>query len=161
MVNNTIKIVIKKILVIFRIRLSETQVNGLVEFMKFCLVGVSNSIIYYLFYFLGLHIFNIFLIEDNYVTAHSVAFIVSIFWSYLWNRIFVFRAKDNISTVGSLIKTFITYSFTGLVLNNILLVLWVQRLHISAYIAPLINLIINVPLNYLINKYWSLKKHKR
>ena len=57
-----------------------------------------------------------------------------------------------------MIKTYISYSFTGLFLSSILLVLWVQVLGISEFIAPIINLLISVPLNFIINKFWAFKK---
>ena len=57
----------------------------------------------------------------------------------------------------ALLKTYVSYSFTGLFLNGILLVLWVRVLHISEFAAPLINLLFSVPLNFLMNKLWAFK----
>jgi len=57
----------------------------------------------------------------------------------------------------ALIKTYISYSFTGLFLNSALLVLWVDVLHISEFVAPIVNLLISVPLNFIINKFWAFK----
>lgn len=61
------------------------------------------------------------------------------------------------SLLKSLLKTYVSYSFTGLFLNSILLVLWVQVFHINEFIAPIINLLVSVPLNFIINKYWAFK----
>ena len=58
----------------------------------------------------------------------------------------------------ALVKTFISYSFTGLFLSSVLLVLWVQVMHISEFVAPIINLLVTVPLNFIINKLWAFKK---
>jgi putative flippase GtrA len=57
----------------------------------------------------------------------------------------------------ALAKTYVSYSFTGLFLNSILLILWVKVLGISEYIAPIINLLVSVPLNFIINKFWAFK----
>ncbi len=38
------------------------------------------------------------------------------------------------------------------------MVLWVDMLHISEFLAPVINLLFNVPVNFLINKFWAFKK---
>ena len=57
----------------------------------------------------------------------------------------------------ALLKTYVSYSFTGLFLCTALLVLWVQVLHISEFVAPLINLVVSVPVNFLINKFWAFK----
>ncbi|WP_294218999.1 hypothetical protein [Pseudobutyrivibrio sp.] len=37
-------------------------------------------------------------------------------------------------------KTYISYSFTGLFLNSILMVLWVQVVGTSEFVAPIINI---------------------
>ena len=57
----------------------------------------------------------------------------------------------------SLLKTFVSYSFTGLFLNNILLYIWIQIFHISEFMAPFMNLVVSVPINFLINKFWAFK----
>lgn len=57
----------------------------------------------------------------------------------------------------ALIKTYISYSFTGLFLNSILLILWVKICGMSEFVAPILNLLISVPLNFLINKFWAFK----
>lgn len=57
----------------------------------------------------------------------------------------------------ALVKTYISYSFTGLFLNTLLLYILVQTLHVSEFIAPVFQLLINVPINFLINKFWAFK----
>lgn len=57
----------------------------------------------------------------------------------------------------ALIKTYISYSLTGLFLNSILLILWVKICGMSEFVAPILNLLISVPLNFLINKFWAFK----
>jgi len=42
-----------------------------------------------------------------------------------------------------------------------LLIFWVKVLHISEFIAPILNLLISVPLNFVINKYWAFKSSKK
>lgn len=58
-------------------------------------------------------------------------------------------------------KTYMSYSFTEVFVSNALLYLEIDRLGISKDIAPLINLSVTVPLNYLLNKYWAFReRHK-
>ena len=59
---------------------------------------------------------------------------------------------------AALFKTYVSYGFTGLILNNILLVLWISVLHMNKMIAPIINLIINIPINFFLNKIWAFGK---
>jgi len=75
--------------------------------------------------------------------------------------VFELKNGENRSLWKSLLKTYVSYSFTGLFLNSVLLFLWVDVFHISEYIAPFINLFINVPINFLINKFWAFKKEKQ
>ena len=59
---------------------------------------------------------------------------------------------------AALFKTYVSYGFTGLILNNILSVLWVSVLHISKMLAPIINLVISIPINFFMNKLWAFGK---
>ena len=92
--------------------------------------------------------------------AQVIAFVLSVLWSFYWNRKYVFNSEDGeaVSWYKALIKTYISYAFTGLFLNTVLSVLWVQILGISKMIAPIVNLLISVPLNFIMNKFWAFKK---
>ena len=57
----------------------------------------------------------------------------------------------------ALLKTYLAYGFTGIILNNILSWLWITKFGISKFIAPVINLIVSVPLNFIINKLWAFR----
>ena len=72
----------------------------------------------------------------------------------------VFRAKEGEKRdwLPALLKTYVSYAFTSLFLSEVLLALWVKVLGISAYIAPLINLLITVPLNFVLQKYWAFRE---
>lgn len=129
-----------------------------IRFVKFGIVGISNTAISYIFYviillllqWLGL------LPYEDYLIAQIVGYVLSIFWAFFWNYRYVFEQSDNKWYV-ELWKSFIAYSFTGLILSTVLLYLWVDVFHISKLIAPIINLIITVPLNFIINKCWAFK----
>ena len=96
----------------------------------------------------------------DYIVAQIIQFILSVLWSFYWNNRFVFCLKEGErrSLWKSLFKTYISYSFTGLFLSSILLVFWIKICNISEFIAPIVNLIISVPLNFVINKFWAFKK---
>ncbi len=136
--------------------------NTLKQFIKFGLVGVSNTIIGYLIYALslkGMRLLNLWPSYDIYI-AQFIMFVLSVAWSYFWNNRFVF--KGNVKTkkdiVFSLLKTYATYAFTSLFLSEVLLMFWVRIAGINEYIAPVLNLVITVPLNFLLQKYWAFKK---
>ena len=49
------------------------------------------------------------------------------------------------------------YGFTGIILNNVLSAIWINALGISKYVAPMLNLIFSIPLNFIINKLWAFR----
>ncbi len=131
------------------------------QFIKFGMVGLSNTIISYVLYLFSLLIFQALdiLPNSNYLIAQIIGFVLSVLWSFYWNNRFVFTTTAEQTRVWwkALLKTYISYSFTGLFLNSILILFWVQVCQISEYIAPIINLLISVPLNFIINKLWAFR----
>jgi len=121
--------------------------SACVQFIKFGIVGLSNTTIS-----LGIYYIFIFISKDFYLIGNIVGFIVSVFNSYYWNSKYVFKKTTN----QSFIKTTISYGST-FVLGVILLLLMVEVLGISEIVAPLFNLLITVPVNFLLNKFWAFR----
>jgi putative flippase GtrA len=123
------------------------------QFIKFGIVGFSNTLISYVIYSILVY-FGV-----DYLIGNIVGFIVSVLNSFYWNNKYVFKnnAENKISVLKVLIKVFVSYGFTGLILNSILLVIWVDIIGISEYLAPVLNLIITIPINFLLNKLWAFK----
>jgi putative flippase GtrA len=142
----------------------EKTYQSFLQFVKFGLVGLSNTIISYMIYAGGLLLFKKFhwFGRVDYLVAQIAAFVISVAWSYFWNNRYVFKVGEGEkrSLWGSLLKTYISYSFTGLFLSSVLLIFWVRLLGLSEFIAPILNLIISVPLNFLINKFWAFRSTK-
>lgn len=158
LVENIIRFFLVKVL---HMELTEKGMEGILQFFKFGIVGLSNTVIAYVIYVIVLLLLQSIDILGNtdYLVSQVIAFILSVLWSFYWNNKYVF--KDNHAggrnIIRALIKTYISYGFTGLFLNSILAVLWVQVLGIHKMIAPMISLLINVPINFLINKFWAFK----
>lgn len=141
--------------------LSDEVFAAFMQFVKFGIVGVSNTVISYVLYVISLLAFQKagILPKSDYLIAQVIAFVLSVLWSFYWNNkmVFTLESGKERSVWKALLKTYVSYSFTGLFLNSILLVLWVQVFHISEFIAPIINLLVSVPLNFIINKFWAFK----
>lgn len=138
---------------ILHFHLIERNWQSFMQFVKFGVVGLSNTLISYVSYLVFLKI------GLYYLAASILSFVVSVTNSFYWNNKYVFAVKNDEkrSWWRTYIKTFMAYASTGLVLANVLLVIWVQVLHISEVIAPIINLLVTIPLNYIINKCWAFK----
>ena len=161
-IENVMDIILRKI---FRLRINEKQWETLIQFVKFGVVGLSNTIISYIIYVVALLLFqnNNLIPKVDYLVAQIIAFILSVLWSFYWNNKFVFEKEENEerNILQALIKTYISYAFTGLFLNSILSLLWVEIIGIPKIIAPIINLVVSVPLNFIMNKFWAFSKGKK
>ena len=150
------------------------------QFIKFGLVGVSNTVISQVVYMvcvaLGAH----------YIAASIIAFVISVLNAYILQNIFVFKQDETLEKRKwwqVLLKTYAAYAFTGLLLNNLLLILWIDILKIerftfwitdilgsigieienrqtAVYIAPILNIFVNVPINFVINKFWAYRQKR-
>lgn len=132
------------------------------QFVKFGLVGISNTVVSYVLYAFILLVFEWLHVRFSfdYLVAQLVSFVLSVLWSFYWNNRFVFalQEEEERSLGRALLKTYLVYSVTGVLLSGILLVVWIQLMGISEYLAPLLNLVITVPLNFLLNKYWAFAR---
>ena len=129
------------------------------QFVKFGLVGLSNTIISYLINIAVLMLLRNAELKFDYVIANFVAFFLSVLWSYHWNSRFVFKLQkgESMSTIHTLLKTYLSYAVTGIVLCNILSWFWIEICGISKFAAPIINLVVSVPINYFLNKHWAYR----
>ena len=120
------------------------------QFIKFGIIGASNTIvstsIYYLFIWMD---------PKLYFVGNVVGWIVSVFNSFYWNNRFVFT-KSEFSWGQKLLRTYLAYGGSFLV-GSATLVLLVSVLGVSEWLAPWINLVITIPLNFVLNKFWAFK----
>lgn len=153
--------------------------KGLWQFIKFALVGVSNTLVsegvYALLVFFKVH----------YLLAGFIGFSLSVLNAYYWSNKYVFKESDGKRIWWkTLARTYLAY-FWGYLVNAALLVLWIEIVDICSWMVPFaawfagrgmvrfdaqflgsvlaagINLLITVPMNFVINKYWAYgqKRH--
>ena len=154
-------LIIRKLL---HIEVNNQQWDNLIQFIKFGVVGLSNTIISYILYVGALYIFqkNNWIPKIDYLVAQVIAFVLSVLWSFYWNNKYVFKEEENEkrNLFYALFKTYISYAFTGLFLNSVLSLLWVEVINIPKLVAPIINLLISVPLNFVMNKFWAFGRKR-
>lgn len=154
-------------------------IAALWQFIKFGLVGVSNTVVSYVTYSLCYYVFH-----TNVHVANIVGFIISVLNAYIWQSRFVFKESEE----GEhrvwwqvLIKTYISYAFSGLFLTEVLLLLWLNVIHIEQFLeplaawitnigismtaedaavslAPFLNMVVTIPINFCINKFWAYRQ---
>ena len=156
------KKLIEKILGILHIKLSDAKIKWLTQFVKFGLIGVTNTLLSYGIYMLVIWLLAPYNIAFDYIIGSVLGFIISVLWSFYWNNKLVFNeGSEKRSILKSLLKTYLSYAATGIVLSNILLYIFVDIMGISKTIAPFVGLLITVPLNFVLNKYWAFRKEKK
>lgn len=154
------------------------KMKNLWQFIKFSLVGVSNTVISE-----GLYVLIVYC-GGNYILASLIGFAVSTLNAFFWNNRFVFKEEDGGEKRvwwKALLKTYTAYS-GGYLLSVVLLIVWVDVVRLSQYMTGLseicismgaerltaetlgeiiaagLNLLITVPLNFAVNKYWAFRK---
>lgn len=140
--------------------------DTLVQFVKFGLVGVSNMAISY-----GIEMLCYYVLLVNaplsegvrVVVTSALAFIVSVTNSYYWNSRYVFKSGGKKKTLSehlsSYAKTVASYGVTGLLLAPALKLL-LGSWGVPYWIASLGSLIVTIPLNYVLNKFWAFSAPK-
>ncbi len=134
--------------------------NTLRQFVRFGMVGVTNTLVSYAIYVAVLQGFRIAGVQCayDYIVASVTAFVLSVLWSYMLNSAFVFKKQRSFLTVLSEIaKSYISYGLSGLVIANLILYALVDGLGISAYISFFLVLVVTVPMNFILNKFWTFK----
>lgn len=149
-----------RLLTIFGIKTAAGFERTLREFIRFGIVGISNTLIAYGLYALFLYLLRLggqkFIYD--YLIASVASYMLSILWAYFWNAKIVFKSeRDAKEMLKALLRSYLSYGFSGFIVTNLILFLLVQKLQISAYIAFLVVLLVTVPLNFIMNKFWAFK----
>ena len=122
--------------------------EAFIQFIKFGIVGLSNTAIglgtYYFFLWLGFH----------YMLANVLSWIISVFNAFYWNSRYVFQSSS--SWLKALLRTYVSYGVSFLIGAGTLYVL-VEFAKVSDVIAPLLVLVLTIPLNFIMNKFWTFK----
>ena len=130
--------------------------------IKFSLVGIGSGAVNFLVYngvlavLRALHV----LPKEDYLVALVAGFILSVLWSFLLSRRYVFTAPAEraVPWYRVLIKMYAVYAITGIGLSSLLALLWVNVLHIPKEIVTILNDIVGFPVTFLLNKYWAFRK---
>lgn len=141
------------------IDLPKKTVDSFVQFVKFCVIGVSNTLISYALNVMTLWLLKPLELSWDYYVGNFVGFVLSVLWSFYWNNRLVFTLENGQKRdVGkALLKTYLAYSVSGIFITNIGSYVWIEIFGISKLVAPVLNLIISVPINFVINKFWAFR----
>ena len=128
------------------------------QFIRFGIVGVTNTVVGYLIYAAALFCLTPLHFTYDYLAANILSFLLSTLWAFFWNNRFVFVKEEGEkrNLWSALLKMYISYGFSGLILGNLMLWIFV-RMGIHKLLAPVFKLAVTVPVNFLLNRFWTFR----
>ena len=159
---------------------TEARSKGFWQFIKYSIVGLSNTfisqVIYMLLDYFGMH----------YAPASFIGFSVSVINAYYWNQKYVFKKPEGglKGHLATFCRTYTAYLGTYF-LNLTLLFFWIDLVHIANWMTPfanichmigfesfdekfigdafaaVLNLFVTVPINFFVNKFWAFREKRK
>ncbi len=144
--------VIKNFLKLFSIEINNNEWNKMEQFIKFILVGCSNTLVLLLVYYIVIVLIG----EKYYIIGQSIGYVLGVFNSYFWNSKYVFVYQEN-KYKSTFVKMCLCYVSTYFLQTGILFV-FIELLKWSELIAPILTIIITTPINFILNKMFAFKE---
>ncbi|MBR3469195.1 MAG: GtrA family protein [Lachnospiraceae bacterium] len=161
-------------------KVESTHGKSFWQFIKFSIVGLSNTIISQAVYTILVYF------KMHYAPASFLGFFVSVINAYYWNQKFVFKKPEGglMGHLKTFSRTFTVYLGTYF-LSLFLLFIWIDVIHISNWMTPLadlchrigfesfnekflgdtiaaiLNIFVTVPINFVMNKFWAFKEKRK
>ncbi|MGZ9710574.1 GtrA family protein [Glaciimonas sp. GNP009] len=117
------------------------------SFARFLVSGGFNTALTFALYLLLLNV-------TSYRVSYTIAYLSGIFLSFALNRFFVFNSHRGVRSVALFP---LVYVFQYLA-SMLILWIWIDQLGLSRKIAPLMAIILSLPITYLLSRLIFLKK---
>lgn len=120
------------------------------KYFIFLFGGLFNTLLtYFIYYYLS----NLF----SYKLSYTIAYIIGIIYAYFYNTVFVFQSK----ITG---HSFLIYPIIYLIqyiISIIIIYFSIEILFINVKFAPLISIVLLIPISYFLNKKFLQNKIKQ
>lgn len=117
--------------------------------IRFVIVGGINTVVGY-----GTYAIMVFL-NIHYLVANICSTIIGVICSYILNKYFTFRSRNrSIMEICRFVSVYL-FSFT---IGNLILLVTVEWMRITLYLAGGINLVTTTIISWFGHKYFSFKK---
>jgi putative flippase GtrA len=123
----------------------------LLQFVKFGVVGVSNTLIFFAVYTVLLKAFGVW-----YVAASGIGFAVGAVNGFLWNRAWTFRG--HVGDALTPVRWFVVQT-SGLLLNLGLVYLFVDGLGMGELSGQAVTIVIVTLVTFFANRAWTFRGH--
>lgn len=118
--------------------------STLLQFLRFCIVGAGGMVVDFGITFLLKEKFRL-----NKYAANSIGFSLAVVNNFLWNKYWTFH--DRSEEVGMQFLLFLTISSTGLLLNNGVIYLLLNRWKMNFYLSKFFATGVVTAWNFLAN----------
>ena len=122
-----------------------------IELTKFTIVGLINSALTFIIFFILLKI-----VKINYLVSLSITWFVGILFSYIFNYVWVFKPEQKLQFKTRFAK-YLTAYLTSFLINFLLITAIVESSNIDPFYVQTGLLPAIVAFNFLTSKFWSLK----
>ncbi|MFZ2446965.1 MAG: GtrA family protein [Syntrophobacteraceae bacterium] len=122
----------------------------LIQFFKFCAVGLLNSGIHY-----GVFLVLIRYPGMHYLAASAIGYCSGVLNSFVWNKHWTFRTRDARTDIE--FAKFVTVNLASFLINLGSLSLFVNGLDISPEPGQALAISCALCVNFLGNKFWTFK----
>ena len=119
------------------------------EFVKFAIVGISNTLIHLLILYLLVEFFSVY-----YIFASLIAFIVAVTNSFVLNTLWTFK-KNIKHKVTKKYSRFFIVSIIAAIFNLFFLYLFTEYFELWYMLSQLMSIIITLIINFVGNKFWT------
>ena len=124
------------------------------ETILYIIFGVLTTVVNLVVY----HFFSN-IMKVNYLLSNSIAWIMSVIFAYMTNKLYVFKCKSvKIDIIIKEFAKFINCRLTSGIIETILLFLLVDMLEVNDIISKLVIGVIVVILNFIFSKLFVFKK---
>ena len=130
------------------VRKTRVENSTSAQFFKFGFVGVLNTLVGYLAFFLLLN-------YCSYLLSLVLAHFIGVTHSYIWNKYWTFKTKE--ITGSELIRFNLVYALV-LASNAVVLIFFVEYLKLDPRMGQLIALPVVTLISFTGQKYWSFRK---
>ena len=121
------------------------------QFVKFCLVGLTNVIVDFSVYIALTRLIIFF--RSHYLVANLISFSLAVSWSFVFNRVWTFKNKEK-QIILQYFKFFL-FSAVGLGLHTLILYTLVDYFDFYDILAKAIAVVLVTFWNFSANKFWT------
>lgn len=126
---------------------------SLQEFIRFAIVGFSNTFLDFLVYIGLTRLVSFF--SHYYLIANLISFSLAATNSFFWNRNWTFKYREK--DIGRQYLKFFIVSIIGLLINEGCLYLLVANFHLYDLLAKLFAIGVSLSWNFFINRFWTFR----